>query len=90
LDLIVSKLLSLQHKNILYAFNYLVDCLDKAEITGQVCASFQERTALCLVDLHLVTWILKLALKDKYTLYEDPEIHSPTSMMAPSSSEALS
>jgi hypothetical protein len=37
-DLIVSKLLSLPHNHILYAFNYLVDYLDKAEITGQVLA----------------------------------------------------
>ena len=74
-DLIVSKLLALPHHHILYAFNCLVDYLDKAEITGQVRATLEQNGFVPLL-LHLVTW----GGDGVYTQYEDPEIRSLTSI----------
>jgi hypothetical protein len=74
-DLVVSKLLCLPHRHVIYAFNYLVDYLDKAEITGQVRASLQQHGFKPLL-LYLVTW----HGDGKFAQYTDPEIRSLTSI----------
>lgn len=75
-DLIVEKLLSLPHKTIVYAYNYILNYLESAEILDTVRVKLQQH-GYKLNLLVLGSWSNS---DTRFSLYEDPEIRFLTSI----------